>query len=86
MNSMTKCMAVDLEQDGILTAAYAPGWIQTDLGGPQAPLKVSFDLLSQRKHYLQVEDSVPHLVKTFYGLKKEQSGGYFNRFGEVEPY
>ena len=83
---MTKCMSIDLAQDGILTASYAPGWIQTDLGGPHATLKVSFALLFQRKHSPQVEDSVPHLVKTFYGLKKEQSGGFFNRFGEVEPF
>lgn len=37
---MSKCMGVDLAPEGITVAAFAPGWIQTDLGGGNAPLKV----------------------------------------------
>lgn len=40
MNAMTKCMATDLESYGIVTAAYHPGWVRTDMGGPEAPTTV----------------------------------------------
>ena len=35
---VTNCLAVDLARDGILAMAVHPGWVQTDMGGAQAPV------------------------------------------------
>lgn len=35
LNMVSRCMAVDLEHDGILCMAIHPGWVQTDMGGAE---------------------------------------------------
>jgi len=36
LNMITKNLSLDLAKDGILATAVHPGWIQTDMGGPNA--------------------------------------------------
>lgn len=35
LNMVSRCMAVDLEPDGILCMVIHPGWVRTDMGGSE---------------------------------------------------
>lgn len=37
-NMVVKYLSLDLKEQGIATAAISPGWVQTDMGGSEAPL------------------------------------------------
>ena len=39
LNMVSKILSNDLRDKGITVLAFQPGWIQTDMGGPEAPLK-----------------------------------------------
>lgn len=38
LNMGTKSMAMDLAKDGVVTFVIHPGWVQTDMGGPNAKI------------------------------------------------
>uniref|UniRef100_A0A7I4Y788 C-factor n=1 Tax=Haemonchus contortus TaxID=6289 RepID=A0A7I4Y788_HAECO len=65
LNSLMKTMSIDLSSDGILVANFCPGWMQTDMGGPKAPLTV--------------DQSAAELVSSFAKLNKKHHGGFFSR-------
>ncbi|KJH46857.1 oxidoreductase, short chain dehydrogenase/reductase family protein [Dictyocaulus viviparus] len=72
LNSLTKTMAIDLESEHILVSSFCPGWVQTDMGGPDAQITI--------------EESVEALVSSFSELEKKHHGGYFRRDLEPIPY
>lgn len=40
LNMASRCLAVDLKGDGIISVVINPGWVQTDMGGASAPTPV----------------------------------------------
>jgi NAD(P)-dependent dehydrogenase (short-subunit alcohol dehydrogenase family) len=59
LNMVMKNLAIDLAPRGILTVALSPGWVRTDMGGPNAPLDAATAVAGMRKvmEDLRAEDS-----------------------------
>ncbi|CAJ0569671.1 unnamed protein product, partial [Mesorhabditis spiculigera] len=68
VNQFTHTLSEDLDADGILVAAFHPGWVQTDMGGQEAPT--------------DIEESANNLVTSFSHLEHKHQGGYFDNKGE----
>ncbi|XP_059469852.1 C-signal [Neocloeon triangulifer] len=72
LNAATKSMSIDLKSDGILTISMHPGWVQTDMGGKQAPLKP--------------EQSIKGMLGVLADLKVEQNGLFLQFDGKKLPW
>ncbi len=68
LNMATRSLALDLAADHIFVVAAHPGWVQTDMGGPQAPLSVA-----------DSAKALLGLIKTF---TAKDSGCFFNYDGD----
>jgi NAD(P)-dependent dehydrogenase (short-subunit alcohol dehydrogenase family) len=69
---LTVSMHHELKGEGISCVVVHPGWVQTDMGGPNAPLKP--------------EDSVASLIKLIDRLSATDSGKFFNYDGSILPW
>ena len=38
LNQAMKCFSIDIKDENILTMSMHPGWVQTDMGGPNAQI------------------------------------------------
>jgi NAD(P)-dependent dehydrogenase (short-subunit alcohol dehydrogenase family) len=72
LNMLTRCLAAELAPDPIPVVAISPGWVRTDMGGPEAPLSV--------------EESAASLFHTITSLEEEQSGCFLGRDGRSGDY
>ena len=70
LNMAVRSAATDYP--GAILAALSPGWVRTDLGGPQAPLAV--------------EDSVRGMLAVLRGLTAADSGGFYDHDGRRLPW
>jgi NAD(P)-dependent dehydrogenase (short-subunit alcohol dehydrogenase family) len=72
VNMVMRSLAIDLAPRGITCAVVNPGWVRTDMGGPNATLEPSESISALRR-----------LIAT---LGPEQSGQFFNYTGREYPW
>lgn len=65
LNMLTKCTAVDFIKDNIICFSVHPGWAQTSLGGPQAPLSA--------------ETAVEDMIEIMKTCTKKQNGAFLRK-------
>jgi len=72
LDMFMRSLAADLKGDGFICIAIIPGWVKTDMGGPEAPLTP--------------EQSVGGMRKVIDGLKPEDSGKFWSHDGTNVPW
>jgi NAD(P)-dependent dehydrogenase (short-subunit alcohol dehydrogenase family) len=72
LNMATKNMALELAPFGITVVCINPGWVKTDMGGPNAPT--------------EIEESVAHIVKLADALGPDQTGKFLHAKGHELPW
>ncbi|XP_029910076.1 uncharacterized protein LOC115360986 isoform X2 [Myripristis murdjan] len=72
LNMVTRCLAADLGSNGILCISLHPGWVKTDMGGPNADLTV--------------EESVSNMLAVITNLTDKDHGGFKDYSGKDLPW
>jgi len=67
-----RSLAAELKKEGFICVAIIPGWVKTDMGGPDAPLTP--------------EESVAGMRKVLDGLKPENTGQFWSYKGTQVPW
>ncbi|KAM6324930.1 C-signal-like [Podargus strigoides] len=71
-NMVTRCMAAELRDKGILCTAIHPGWVKTDMGTEKAPLRV--------------EHSVRGILTVLASLSQDTTGTFLDWEGNSLPW
>lgn len=72
LNMVNKSMALELQDEKITCIAFHPGWVQTDMGGPNA--------------MITVDESVQAMMETISKLTLDDTGAFLERTGEPIPW
>jgi len=72
VNMVVKSLAIDLKPLGIIAVVFHPGWVKTDMGGPNA--------------MISPEQSVSGIRKVIDGLVPADSGKFFGYDGQAIPW
>jgi len=72
LNMLTRAMAAEFRADGIVVTAISPGWVQTEMGGPNATITA--------------DESAESLFKTIRALTAADSGCFLGRDGKGGDY
>ena len=72
LNSVVKSLAIDWAAEGFSAALLHPGWVQTDMGGPNA--------------LINTETSVTGMLKIVDELGPQSAGKFFNYDGSIIPW
>nr|XP_056718681.1 C-factor-like [Euleptes europaea] len=72
LNMLTRCQSRGYVEDEILCIAMHPGWVQTEMGGPMAPLAV--------------DTNIRAILKTLGSLSEKDNGTFVNWEGTALPW
>lgn len=72
LNMLTRTVAAEFATDGIAVVAISPGWVRTEMGGPNAPLSP--------------EESAQSLFQTITRLNMDHSSSFMGRDGLSDEY
>ena len=72
LNAVVKSISVDLEPEKMAVAVLHPGWVRTDMGGPNG--------------LIDTKTSVAGMIQVIRNLNLESSGVFFNYDGNVIPW
>ncbi|WP_394201741.1 SDR family oxidoreductase [Shewanella waksmanii] len=72
LNAVVKSLALDLNSMGVSCIALHPGWVQTDMGGPNA--------------LITTKESVAGMTRVLEDLTIDQSGQFINYDGQPIPW
>ncbi|KAJ8679421.1 hypothetical protein QAD02_015208 [Eretmocerus hayati] len=72
LNAATKSMSMDLKNDKILVISLHPGWVKTDMGGPNAPT--------------DVDTCIKDILKTLASLTEKHNGAFLQQDGTTLPW
>lgn len=72
LNMVTRKLAHDLASDGITIIAIHPGWVQTDMGGPNAAVSIP--------------DSAQGILAVAESLSQKDSGKFYTYSGKEHPW
>ncbi len=72
LNQLTVSMANELRAEGFCCVCVHPGWVKTDMGGPNAPLLPP--------------ESAAYLIRLLDGLTPAKSGSFLNYDGAAMPW
>ena len=72
LNQVVKSLSIDLADEGLIACVLHPGWVQTDMGGPNA--------------LIDPPTSVTGMLQVIDGLTTEQSGHFINYDGTEIPW
>jgi NAD(P)-dependent dehydrogenase (short-subunit alcohol dehydrogenase family) len=72
LNRLMRSMAIDLKARGVIVGLVHPGWVMTDMGGPNAEITT--------------QESAAGLRSLALGWTLEQSGDFYKWNGEIHPW
>ena len=72
LNMAMKCAAIDLAPRGIVPVVMNPGWVKTDMGGPNATI--------------EPKQSIAGMLKVIDGLTRDDAGTFRNYDGGTYPW
>ncbi|EDO30807.1 predicted protein [Nematostella vectensis] len=72
LNIVSKSMSVDLKGDGISVVILHPGWVQTDMGGPNASMAI--------------EESVAGMLSVLANFDESKNGMFIDFKGNIVPW
>ena len=72
VNQVMKSLSIDLADRGIKVITLHPGWVKTDMGGPNA--------------LIDTQESVSGMIEVLKDFSDQQSGSFLNYDGSVIPW